>query len=103
MSEIISNINAFLESPLFDTILNLLILAIALVPALYVVAKFLFGDVASARRLLMSPRLMGWLFFFCGFELLLHIVKIPILLKLVVIILAIVALPFVLFLEIFVH
>ena|SRR5262245_29584671 len=90
-------INAFLESSLVETIVDSLILVIALVPALYLSSKFLFGDAAHARRLVGSPVVMGRLFFLCSFEIFLLLMKVPILLKIVAVVIGIIALPLILF------
>jgi|SRR5215813_7484075 len=99
MSATIHSVNSVLESALFGAFLDSLIWVVAFLPVAYVSARFLSADAAHARRLVNSPRLMGWLFFFCCFEILLHALKIPIFLKIAVIILAIIAFPIVFLLE----
>jgi hypothetical protein len=83
----------------FDTALDSIILILAFLPALYLYSRFLFGDASRARELARSPRLMGWLIFFCGFEVLLHLIKVPIIWKIVVALTAFVIFPLLFFLE----
>lgn len=87
------------DSKAFVSTLDSTILVFAFLPALYVYSIFLFGDVSRARQLARSPRLLGWLIFFCGFEILLHLVKVPIIWKVVVVLAAVVIFPLVFVLQ----
>lgn len=69
---------------------------IAFFPVIFISVKFVFGDTEDAQRLLKSPRLLGWLFFFCCFEIFLHLLKIPLIVKLIIIIVGVIFLPLVL-------
>jgi hypothetical protein len=83
------------DSNSFVSTVDSVILVCAVLPAFYLYSKFLFGDVSRARQLAKSPRVLGWLFFFCALEILLHLMKAPIVWKVVVVVIAIVAFPFV--------
>ena len=83
----------FGTSDQLSDILEVLILAVALLPAIYIYAKFLFGDVERAQELARSPKVASWFLFFCAFEVLLHVAKVPIVWKLIVLLGAILIFP----------
>jgi|SRR5215813_3362862 len=84
-------INAYLESPAMNAVLDTIIFVFAFVPAVFVAKKLLVGEVSEGQRALASPRLLGWLFFFCGLEIVLHLMKVPIIIKVIAVFLAAIA------------
>ena len=90
----IEAINAYLESPPAGAVLDTLIFVFAFVPAVYVARKLLVGEINEGQRALASPHLLGWLLFFCGFEIVLHLMKVPIIVKVIAVLLAAIAFVF---------
>ena len=89
----VSWIVAFTEAPAVNTALDALILLIAAAPALYISFRFLFSDPIIARTLLLSPAVKNWFFFFCGLEIVFHIIKVPVLFKILAVVIATLLLP----------
>jgi hypothetical protein len=87
-SQSVSYAGSMLDSPVVNTVLDSLILVLAVIPVAYVCAIFLFGEARRAQELLRSPALRGWLIFFCIFEVLLYAFKVPIVLKIAVLLIA---------------
>jgi hypothetical protein len=83
------------QKSLIDTIVDAIILIAAFVPSVRLSLKLLTTDAASARRLLHSPAVLGWLLFWCSLVMLLQVLKVPIILKVAIAIFAYVLLPFV--------
>ena len=90
LSQSFSYVGSALESPVVNTVLDSLILVVAAIPVAFLCAAFLFGEARRAQELLRSPALRGWLIFFCAFEIFLHAFKMPIFLKIAVLVIAVV-------------
>jgi hypothetical protein len=84
----------FLVSATFSQMLDVLILVAAFTPAAYVSVRFLFGEHAKAQRLVASPVLLSWLLYFCGASVVLHLLKLPAIIKIVAFLIA--CIPFLL-------
>jgi hypothetical protein len=81
-----------LETGDAQTVLDLLILIVALLPSLFISYKMMFATDQYARRLYNNRKIVNWLFFLCGVEIIFYTMKVPLIYKIIVFIIMLIPL-----------